>query len=95
MAGSTIQTRPFDVARHLRSPKDAAAYLSAALEENDPAAFRRALGDVARARSMATVAEAARLGRESLYFDTVQRVMSALGLTLTVMPSDDAAAEHG
>ncbi|MEL6063950.1 MULTISPECIES: addiction module antidote protein [unclassified Methylobacterium] len=105
MAGSTIQTRPFDVARHLRSPKDAAAYLSAALEENDPAAFRRALGDVARARSMATVAEASGLGRESLYkalspagnpsFDTVQRVMSALGLTLTVMPSDDAAAEHG
>jgi DNA-binding phage protein len=49
--------------------------------------------------------EAWRRCRESLYkalspagnpsFDTVQRVMSALGLTLTVMPSDDAAAEHG
>ncbi|WP_348272362.1 hypothetical protein [Methylobacterium sp. GXS13] len=44
MAGSETSTRPFDVAMYLRTPEDAAAYLSAALEENDPAAFRRAYG---------------------------------------------------
>lgn len=105
MAVSDAETRPFDVARHIRSPEEAAAYLSAALDENDPAAFRRALGDVARARSMAAVAEASGLGRERLYkalsqggnptLDTVQRVVAALGLTLTVVPSKGAAADSG
>jgi len=100
MAGSETSTRPFDVATYLRTPEDAAAYLSAALKENDPAAFRCALGDVARARSMASVAEASGLGRESLYkalsqtgnpsLDTVQRVVSALGLTLAVLPAAPA-----
>jgi probable addiction module antidote protein len=90
-------TRPFDVAAHIRTSEEAAAYLSAAFEENDPAAFRRALGDVARARSMASVADASGLGRESLYkalsqtrnpsLDTVQRVIAALGLTLAVVPA--------
>ncbi|MCJ2119816.1 putative addiction module antidote protein [Methylobacterium sp. J-001] len=100
MAGSETSTRPFDVAMYLRTPEDAAAYLSAALEENDPAVFRRALGDVARGRSMAAVADASGLGRESLYkalsrsgnpsLDTVQRVVSALGLTLAVVPAASA-----
>jgi len=100
MAGSETSTRPFDVAMYLRTPEDAAAYLSAALEENDPAAFRRALGDVARGRSMAAVADASGLGRESLYkalsrsgnpsLDTVQRVVSTLGLTLAVVPAASA-----
>jgi len=67
MAHPKTPTRPFDAATHLRTPEEAAAYLAAALEEGDPAAFRRALGDVARARSMASNAEASGLGRESLY----------------------------
>jgi probable addiction module antidote protein len=68
MTISVPETRPFDVANFLRTPEEAAAYLSAALEEDDPAAFRSALGDVARAQSMSSVAEAAGLGRESLAF---------------------------
>jgi len=97
MAISVTTTRPFDVAEYLRTPEDAAAYLSAALEEDDPAAFRTALGDVARARSMSAVADAAGLGRESLYkalsqggnpsLDTVQRVVAALGFSLAVVPA--------
>ncbi|MCJ2090155.1 putative addiction module antidote protein [Methylobacterium sp. E-005] len=97
MAGTTTPTRPFDVAVHIRTPEEAAAYLSAVLEEDDPAAFRRALGDIARARSMASVADASGLGRESLYkalsqtgnpsLDTIQRVIAALGLTLAVVPA--------
>lgn len=98
-------TRPFDIAQHLRSPEDAAAYLSAALEEKDPAAFRRALGDVARAGRMSVVAEAAGLGRESLYkalsqtgnptLKTVQRVVAALGFNLAVVPNGEAPADPG
>ena len=71
-----------------------AAYLEACLEEADgDAAFvAKALGDIARAKGMSQVARDAGLSRESLYkalsgerspdFDTVLRVMAALGLRL-------------
>ncbi len=87
-------TAPYDVAEHLRTCDDMAAYLEAAMEEADgDAAFvAKALGDIARARGMAQVASDAGLSRESLYkalsgeriptFDTVLRVVGALGLKL-------------
>lgn len=56
----------------------------------------RALGTVARARGMAQVAEGAGIAREALYkalradaqprFETIQRVMAALGVRLTAVP---------
>ncbi|MEN8170702.1 MAG: addiction module antidote protein [Pseudomonadota bacterium] len=87
-------TTPYDVAEHLRSPQESAAYLEACLEEaNGDAAFiAKALGDIARARGMSQVAQDSGLSRESLYkalsgernpgFDTVLKVMDALGLKL-------------
>jgi probable addiction module antidote protein len=89
----TVTTR-YDVAEHLRTPKEMAAYLEACLEEaNGDAAFiAKALGDIARAKGMAKVARDAGLSRESLYkalsgdrspgFDTVLKVVEALGLRL-------------
>jgi len=89
----TITTR-YDVAEHLRTPKEMAAYLEACLEEaNGDAAFiAKALGDMARAKGMAKLARAAGLSRESLYkalsgdrspgFDTILKVIAALGLRL-------------
>ena len=89
-----VKTTPYDVAEHLRTPEESAAYLEACLEEaQDDAAFiAKALGDIARARGMSQVAKDAGLSRESLYkalsgernpgFDTVLKVMSALGLQL-------------
>ena len=89
----TVTTR-YDVAEHLRTPKEMAAYLEACFEEaNGDAAFiARALGDVTRAKGMSQVARDAGLSRESLYkalsgerapgFDTVLKVIGALGLTL-------------
>lgn len=89
----TITTK-FDVAEHLRTPEEMAAYLEACLEEaNCDAAFiAKALGDIARARGMTQVARDAGLSRESLYkalsgerspgFDTVLKVLQALGLKL-------------
>lgn len=89
----TIETSPFDVADYLATPEDAAAYLSAVLEDGDAAEFKAALGAIARSRSMRTIAETAGLGRESLYkalapdgnptFDTVLRVMAALDMRLS------------
>lgn len=89
----TITTR-YDVAEHLRTSEDMAAYLEACLEEaNGDAAFiAKALGDIARAKGMSQVARDADLSRESLYkalsgerspsFDTILKVVRALGLKL-------------
>lgn len=89
----TTTTR-YDVAEHLRTPEEMAAYLEACLEdENVNAAFiAKALGDIARAKGMSQVARDAGLSRESLYkalsgerspaFETILKVMGALGLKL-------------
>jgi len=89
----TITTR-YDVAEHLRTPEEMAAYFEACLEEaNGDAAFiAKALGDIARAKGMSQVARDTGLSRESLYkalsgerspnFDTILKVVAALGLKL-------------
>ena len=91
---SKTKTSRYDVAEHLRNPEEMAAYLEACLEEakGDAAFIAKALGDIARAKGMAQVARDAGLSRESLYkalsgkrspgFDTILRVMGALGLEL-------------
>jgi probable addiction module antidote protein len=64
----TMTTR-YDVAEHLRTPEEMAAYIEACFEEaNGDAAFiAKALGDIARAKGMSQVARDAGLSRESLY----------------------------
>ena len=91
---SKTKTTRYDVAEHLRTPEEMAAYLEACLEEaNGDAAFiAKALGDIARAKGMAQVARDAGLSRESLYkalsgerspgFDTILKVTAALGIKL-------------
>src|SRR5215208_1676911 len=88
------KTTRYDVAEHLRTPEEMAAYFEACLEEaNGDAAFiAKALGDIARAKGMTQVARDAGLSRESLYkalsgdrvpgFDTILKVVAALGLKL-------------
>lgn len=90
----STSTSPYDVAEHLRTPKEMAAYLEACLDEagGDAAFIAKALGDIARAKGMSQVARDAGLSRESLYkalsgertpgFDTILKVIGALGLTL-------------
>ena len=87
-------TSPYDVAEHLRTPEEMAAYLEASIEEadGDAALIAKALGDISRAKGMSQVACDAGLSRESLYkalsgernpsLDTVLRVIGALGLKL-------------
>ena len=92
-------TSRYDVAEHLRTQEEMAAYLEACFEEaNGNAAFiAKALGDIARAKGMSQVARDAGLSRESLYkalsgerspgFDTILKVIGALGLKLHAQAS--------
>lgn len=87
---------PFDASDYLDNEETIAEYLAAALENPDPDAFLIAVRDVAKARGIAQVAATAGLGRESLYkalrpgaqprFDTVRRLLEALGVRLDVEP---------
>lgn len=88
---------PFDAARYLDNDEVIAEYMTAVLETNDPELLLLALNDVARAKGMAQVAKDAGLGRESLYkalspgakprFETIVKVVRALGVKLTAQPS--------
>ena len=90
-----IKTLPYDVAETLRTPDEMAAYLEACIEEadGDAAFISKALGDIARAQGMTQIARQTGLSRESLYkalsgdrspsFDTVLKVIAALGLKLS------------
>ncbi len=99
---SKVETRPWDAANYLNTPRDMADYLEAALEDGDSAVIATALGDIARAQGMTQVAREAGLGRESLYkalsatgnpeFATVLKVIDALGLKLHASPASDEKA---
>lgn len=89
-----MKTTSYDVAEHLRTPEEMAAYLDAWLDEapDDAAGIAKALGNIARAKGMTQVAKDAGLSRESLYralsadgnpsFATVLKVARALGVKL-------------
>ncbi len=86
----------FDMAEYLTDNAAIADYLSIVLEDNDHRLLAAALGDVARARGMTEIAKASGVTREALYralradaqprFETIQRVMQALGLQLVAKP---------
>ncbi|MDR1015268.1 MAG: putative addiction module antidote protein [Coriobacteriales bacterium] len=84
----------WDTAEFLVSDEDVVAYLNAALEDGDQALVAAALGNIARARGMTQLAKETGITRDGLYkalspdgnpsFNTVQRVVKALGLKLDV-----------
>ncbi len=86
--------RPWDVTEFLNDKETIIEYLKAALEENDPEFFAKAVGDAARAMGMTNIARETRLGRPSLYkalsgerdprIGTVMKVLDALGIRLSV-----------
>ncbi len=100
-----IKTAPYDVAEFLETPEEMAAYLEACIQESDgDAAFiAKALGDIARAKGMTQIARETGLSRESLYkalsgdrspsFETVLKVISALGLQLSASVKDGKIVE--
>ncbi len=84
----------FDVSAYLDNEETIAEYLTVTLEENDPDLLLAALSNVAKARGMSQIAKNSGLGRESLYkalapgakprFETIMKVMHALGVKLAV-----------
>ena len=89
-----MDLKNFDVVDFLDSEELMVEYLNAALEENDPRYFARALGNVARAKGMSSVSEATGLGRQALYralsedgnprLDTLFKVLDSLQVKLTI-----------
>ena len=69
-------TTRYDVAEHLRTPEEMAAYLEACFEESngDAAFIAKALGDKALS------------GDRTPGFDTILKVVKALGIELHAMP---------
>ena len=86
----------FDAADYLDNETVIAEYLNAALEDENPDVFLRAIADVAKARGMSKLAKDAGLGRESLYkalspgakprYDTIIKLIKALGVELHAVP---------
>lgn len=89
-----LTTTNWDAADYLTSPEAEAAYLEAAFEDGDPALIAAAIGDIARARGMSSLAEVAGVRREALYrafckngnptLTTLTGTLKALGLRLSV-----------
>ncbi|VVN71724.1 addiction module antidote protein [Pseudomonas fluorescens] len=86
----------FDPAAYLDSDEMISEYLSQVLAGGDTDELIRAVGHVAKARGMAQIAKDSGLGRASLYkafapgakprFDTVVKVMRAMGVELHAQP---------
>ena len=89
-----MKLEKFDVVDFLDNDEALIEYLNAALEENDPAFFAKAIGDVARAKGMTYVSESTGLGRQALYrslssdgnprIDTLFKVLETLNVRLAV-----------
>jgi probable addiction module antidote protein len=88
------KAKPYDAAEFLTDEETVAAYLTEALESDDPRIIAKALGAVARARGgMAQLAQETGLSREALYralsdtgnpeLATILKVLRALGIRLT------------
>lgn len=87
--------KKLDVLDFLDSDESHAAYLNAALAENDPGYFAKALGNVARAKGVSTGFEADAAGRQSPHrtlsdeghprIDTLFKVLESLNARLVIL----------
>lgn len=86
----------------LTDPAEAASYVEAVMELDDPAALLVALRHVAKAHGMAEVARRADMGDKTLFralseqgnptLSTVHKVLHAVGLRLSVEPLENTPA---
>ena len=90
-----MPTRKFETTDYLRTDRQIAAYLDAALTDGDPRVLLQAVRDVAAVRGgMAALARRAGIPRESLYrmlssrgnpsYAAVRSILGAIGLRLSV-----------
>lgn len=89
-----LQTAAFNPVDYLKGDEEIADYLTEAYQDDDPAVFVAALGNVVRHKGVSRLAEETGLNRESLYkafsgksqpkWDTVHRLLHALGVHVTL-----------
>lgn len=92
----TLETTLFDPAEHLRTPEAQAELLADAFDSGEASYIANALGIVARAKGMTSVAKEAGVTREALYkalsesgdpkLSTLLGVTKALGFKLVTEP---------
>lgn len=98
-----LETTKWDASEYLDSEAAIFAYIEAAFEDGDAAVIAHALGNVARARGMSSIARDAGVTREALYkalsdkgdpkLSTLLGVAKALGIRLTVAMPDEQYTE--
>ncbi len=101
---SKLESVPYNPADYLETAEDVKSFLESCLEDNDPEFFIQALGIAARSKGMSEISKKTGLGRESLYksfgkgkrprFDTVFKVIQALGLELRLHKQEDCLSCH-
>lgn len=89
-----ITTRKWDASEYLDSPEMIREYLKISFEEGDSEQLLMAIGNVAKAQGMSEIARKSKLSRQNLYkalsegsspkFDTVKKVVEALGCKLAI-----------
>ena len=90
-----ITTRKWDTSEYLDSPEMIHEYLKSAFEEGDSEMLIVAIGNVAKAKGMSEIARTTNFSRQNLYkaftsgsspkFDTVKKVIEALGCKLAIV----------
>lgn len=94
-----MQVTKFEIADYLDNKEMIAEYLNTVLEEGNNQEIITAIGHVAKAIGMTKIAEETGLSRPSLYkalaegakpqFETVMKVLKAIGGQLQVNPTSD------
>jgi probable addiction module antidote protein len=97
-----METTKFDVADYLDSNEMMVAYLNTVLAEGNDADVIVAIGNVAKSIGMTKIANETGLSRPSLYkalsdgskpqFETVMKVLRAIGGQLQINPSSEEMA---
>ncbi|RPI99460.1 MAG: putative addiction module antidote protein, partial [Deltaproteobacteria bacterium] len=100
-----VTTYQEDLIDALKDPREAAAYLNAAIDEGDRAVFLLALRNVAEAQGgMAALARKAHMNRENLYrmlsskgnpeIRSILALLNSMQLRLTVEPKEKSEKKN-
>lgn len=90
-----VTTKQWDASEYLDSPEMIREYLKVSFEQGDSEQLIMALGQVAKAQGISDIARKADISRQNLYkvlsggsspkFETVKKVVEALGCKLAIV----------
>lgn len=90
-----VTTKKWDASEYLDSPEMIREYLKVSFEQGDSEQLIMALGQVAKAQGISDIARKADISRQNLYkilsggsspkFETVKKVVEALGCKLAIV----------